>query len=257
MTKTKETLALEDALDAQSEKEGRYGCREVTIGFESSGHGDEIVDYMSMDSRGMLRCYEIKVTMSDLKSHNRKSWYGDYNYLVVSENLYHRMTDIDELVPEGIGILAGTSLKVCRKASRTAMKPDTQKMLEDSLLRSLYWRMRQNMHADNVDEMKEMQKQLALLQKEYEAYRQKVDRDAWTLADYERYYAMNHQLSSFYIAQDGRVQRSQYMARKKNEMAWIPEDGAFVCPVCGRKVHSAEGFDYCPFCGTDLRSFEK
>ncbi len=248
---------LEDALDAQSEKEGRYGCREVTIGFESNGHGDEIVDYMSMDSKGAFRCYEIKVTMSDLKSHNRKSWYGDYNYLVVSENLYHRMTDIDELVPEGIGILAGTGLKVCRKASRMKAENDTQKMLEDSLLRSIYWRMRQNMHADNVGEMKQMQKQYELLKNEYEAYRQKVDRDAWTLADYERYYALNHQLSSFSIAENGKVQRSQYMARKQDEMTWKKEAGMLVCPSCGQMIQDAKEYAYCPFCGTDLRRLEK
>ena len=82
--KTKETKNLEKALDALSKAKREYGCEEVTIGFKSSGHGDEIVDYMTMDAKGIFKCYELKVTLQDLKTDNKKSFYGDYNYLVVS-----------------------------------------------------------------------------------------------------------------------------------------------------------------------------
>ena len=60
MSKTQETLSLEAALYALSEKKRYYGCTEVTIGFKKTGHGDEIVDFMSLDADGIFRCYEIR-----------------------------------------------------------------------------------------------------------------------------------------------------------------------------------------------------
>lgn len=68
MAKRRETLEIEETLRQMCKKRGIYGCEEVTIGFYNNGHGNEIVDFCTMDSKGVLRCYEIKVTMPDLKS---------------------------------------------------------------------------------------------------------------------------------------------------------------------------------------------
>ena len=38
--------------------------------------------------KDLFRCYEIKVTMQDFRSKAKKSWYGNYNYLVISSKLY-------------------------------------------------------------------------------------------------------------------------------------------------------------------------
>ena len=104
MAKTKETIAIKHALNDMCRKKRIYGCEEVTIGFPNDGHGNEIVDFMSMDSKGILRCYEIKISLSDLHSNAKKSWYGNYNYLVVSSELYKKVkTWIDE-IPNHIGI---------------------------------------------------------------------------------------------------------------------------------------------------------
>lgn len=256
MSKTRETLRLEEALKAKSEAAGRYGCEEVTIGFEGSGHGDEIVDYMSMDAKGIFRCYELKVTLSDLKSQNRKSWYGDYNYLVVSDSLYHRVADWDELIPAHIGIIAGASLKEYRRASRVEVSGKTRKMLEDSLLRSICWRMQQLKLSADPEGMKMLRKKLQEAGEAFEAYRQKTDRDAWTLKDFERYYAYNHQLESYTIAEDAKVQRSQYFARKNHEMSWKAEGQERICPVCGKKSPDGICTPFCPWCGSDLRNLQ-
>lgn len=58
-----------------------YGTNEVTLGFSRDGRINngktEIVDFLSYDVRkDLFRCYEIKVTMSDFRSHAAKSWYG-------------------------------------------------------------------------------------------------------------------------------------------------------------------------------------
>lgn len=87
MAKTEETKMLERSLEERSRKKREYGCEEVTIGFKHEGHGDEIVDYMTMDADEVFRCYELKVTLADLKTDNKLSWYGDYNYLVISDLL--------------------------------------------------------------------------------------------------------------------------------------------------------------------------
>lgn len=90
MGKKEETRAAESILTAKCRKKRNYGCTEVTIGFAYSGYGGngrEIVDFMEMDSKGTFRCYEIKVTMQDLKSKAAKSWYGHYNYLVAGGEL--------------------------------------------------------------------------------------------------------------------------------------------------------------------------
>ena len=91
MAKRKETIVLENALIKQTREKRIYGCEEITIGFHNGGRGNEIVDFMTMDSKGIIKCYEIKVTMEDLKSKAKKSWYGNYNYLVVSEELYNKV----------------------------------------------------------------------------------------------------------------------------------------------------------------------
>jgi hypothetical protein len=87
LAKRKETLELEDALAKNTREKRIYGCEEITIGFYNNGHGNEIVDFMTMDFKGIVKCYEIKVTLQDLKSSAKKSWYGHYNYLVVLQEI--------------------------------------------------------------------------------------------------------------------------------------------------------------------------
>ena len=143
--KTKETKNLEKALDALSKAKREYGCEEVTIGFKSSGHGDEIVDYMTMDAKGIFKCYELKVTLQDLKTDNKKSFYGDYNYLVLSSELYEKQS-LDkwkEELPPYVGILVidpDISEKQCVKKPKKIEIHDAMKnILKDSLIRTLFY----------------------------------------------------------------------------------------------------------------------
>lgn len=56
--KTAETVALEKAIRRATYKMGTFGCYEVTIGYG----GKERVDYMTYDTKGIFRCYEVKVS---------------------------------------------------------------------------------------------------------------------------------------------------------------------------------------------------
>ncbi|WP_162787410.1 hypothetical protein [Enterococcus hirae] len=43
-----------------------------------------------------IRCYEIKVSMADLKSKANQTFIGDYNYLVITQDLWEKMQEETE-----------------------------------------------------------------------------------------------------------------------------------------------------------------
>lgn len=249
--KTRETLALEDALDKRSSERREYGCKEVTIGFKKDHHGDEIVDYMSMDSDGVFKCYELKVTLSDLKSDAKKSWYGDFNYLVVSKTLYAKNPIFENYIPPYVGILVGEELSIKKKAKKKEISKEQRDMLKDSLLRSVFWKMDTFRNADNLDKYKLLEKELETSKQELESFRLLNDRKQWTYDDYENWYRKNHQDSSFALEQAAKEERKQYALRKDGKFQWIQEGNTYLCPNC--KKHSSNKTDYCPNCGADLR----
>lgn len=57
--KSKLTKEIEKAL--QKETSNWFGCLEVTIGW----YGRKRVDFMSMDSKEIFRCFEIKISKAD------------------------------------------------------------------------------------------------------------------------------------------------------------------------------------------------
>ena len=83
--KTKETEQLEHDIRAATRKVGVFGCFEVTIGYA----GKERVDFMTYEpAKKVFRCYEIKVTKEDFHSPAKKSFLGDFNYYVLTRELW-------------------------------------------------------------------------------------------------------------------------------------------------------------------------
>lgn len=153
--KTQETLDIEKALleacFAENNKSlaKRYGCSEVTIGFARSsiGKGDEVVDFMGFEKdKQIFRCYEIKVSLSDLKSKCAKSFYGHYNYLVVPEWLYWDCGDISVYVPDYVGIITfrDDTLTSMKRAKKRELSAETVGILKDSLIRSMFYKYSKN-----------------------------------------------------------------------------------------------------------------
>lgn len=250
--KTKETLLLENALNEQSKKAREYGCEEVTIGFKSDGHGEEIVDYLTMDSRNVFKCYEIKVTLSDLKTENKKSFYGDYNYLVVSKSLYARNPVWSNYIPPYCGILVGEELTVKRQAKKKSITEETREMLKDSLLRSVFWKYENYKDAKDLSQYRSLQKQLQQKEEELEETNHQNERMIWTYHDYEFWYRKNHQDPSFSIEKQAKKERIQAAEREKTGYTWIQQDTKYICPNC--KNFTTEPTPFCPFCGNDLRN---
>lgn len=148
MAKTSETIQLEKSIRRATHKMGTFGCFEVTIGFG----GRERVDYMTWDTTGIFRCYEIKVTKSDFHSKHKHSFVGHYNYFVLTKELYDQVKDE---IPDWVGCYIGDCSSCIKnpkkqdidnqeyKTRRTMNGKSTQitmpwtEMLKDSLIRSL------------------------------------------------------------------------------------------------------------------------
>lgn len=125
--KTNVTEKLEHDIAVATKKIGVFGCFEVTIGLG----GKERVDYMTVDSKGIWRCYEIKCTLADFRSKAATSFYGHYNYYVLTSELYEK---VQEEIPRTIGIYVGRRLM--RRAKKTALVLE-EDVLNMSFIRSL------------------------------------------------------------------------------------------------------------------------
>ena len=120
-----------------------YTAKEVTFNYSSKE--DTIrVDYMkfvpvnnsvSGIEKGDFYCYEIKSCMADYESGHGLNFIGDYNYLVMTEELlnelYEKYGDKFKWEYHNIGILVpcGDTLQVHRKAKRIDRKYPLSEML--------------------------------------------------------------------------------------------------------------------------------
>lgn len=198
MGKRPETIFLENCLHAYTKKERIYGCEEVTIGFANGGKGNEIVDFMTMDSKGVLKCYEIKVTLQDLKSRAKKSWYGHYNYLVITKELYDEVQDWDEFIPKGIGLIIGGTgyfgtlcLNSMRRASLKELTPSEEIMLKESMIRSMFYKMSKYKDATDPDEIRKRNKKESELKQENVKLRYRAETAENIISDYEYFHQLN------------------------------------------------------------------
>jgi hypothetical protein len=99
----------------------------VTIGW----FGKERVDYITYDTKGIWRCYEIKASKADFHSKAKKTFFGQFNYFVMPKELYEEVKDD---IPNHIGVyVSGSCVK---KAKKQELGIDEQ-ILKDSMIRSL------------------------------------------------------------------------------------------------------------------------
>lgn len=127
MAKTSTTKELERAISVATSKIGTFGCCEVTI-------GDERVDYMTVDTKGIWRCFEIKCSVSDFYSKAKKTFIGHYNYFVLTEELYEK---VKEEIPKHVGVYVGAKHIRCVKKARKQSLQIENEVLTMSMIRSL------------------------------------------------------------------------------------------------------------------------
>lgn len=139
MAKTPETIQLERSIRSATNKIGTFGCFEVTIGW----FGKERVDYMTYDTKGIWRCFEIKVSLSDFRSGAHNTFCGHFNYYVMPDELYEK---VKHEIPSHVGVYIGYERKgykrmiydarSVKKAKRQELTEDEQ-VLKNSMIRSL------------------------------------------------------------------------------------------------------------------------
>lgn len=129
--KTNLTKKLQDCLFKYTDKQGQFGCFEVTIGW----FGKERVDYLLYDTQDVWRCFEIKVSESDFHSKCNNTFVGNYNYYVMTFELYNK---VKKEIPEEIGVLVQSfnTLESIKKAKKQDLKADS-KILFQSMIRSM------------------------------------------------------------------------------------------------------------------------
>lgn len=128
---SEKTLDAKDLLYMNLIKQGVFGCFEVTIGW----FGKERVDFITYDTKGVWRCYEIKVSKADFHSKCHKTFIGNYNYYVLSADLY---SSVAEHIEDDIGVylLYKDSLFLHKRAKKRELGCD-ESILKNSLIRSL------------------------------------------------------------------------------------------------------------------------
>jgi hypothetical protein len=177
MAKRKETIEIENILNNMCKEKRIYGCEEVTIGFYNNGHGNEVVDFCTMDSKGILRCYEIKVTLADLKSKAKKSWYGHYNYLFVTRELYNKIcNDLDKYIPAHVGVMVlydaswSSGIQIVKNPKRQEITKEQEAMLKESMIRSMYYKMDKYREASDIQTVSKLKSDLRKSEKERKQY---------------------------------------------------------------------------------------
>lgn len=152
MAKSKETkqiekILLDSCFGTNPSLAVEYGTMEVTIDFARNKSKKEIVDFMTYDAKkDTIKCYEIKVSLQDLRSDASKSWHGHYNYLVITNTLYLMLPE-DEWkneIPKGVGLIVinpDTKDKISiYKATKKQVDDKTKEALKRSLIRTLFYK---------------------------------------------------------------------------------------------------------------------
>jgi hypothetical protein len=161
IAKSKQTTDLEQAIWDATCNQGTFGCFEVTIGW----FGRERVDFMTYDTNGIWRCYEIKVTKSDFHSKSSKTFLGHYNYYVMPDELYE---EVKGEIPSHIGVHNGE--RCLKNAKKQELGIDEQ-ILKNSMIRSLYREVSKQVLSGKPLLIEEYRRRLRETEREKEHYR--------------------------------------------------------------------------------------
>jgi len=109
---------------------GTFVCAECTIGFNGNDYGR--VDMVSIDTKSIVRCYEVKSCVSDFRSKSKWTFVGHYNYFVMPSETYEI---VKEEIPKHIGVYVdGTCIK---KPKKQIVTDNIMNIIQMSMIRSL------------------------------------------------------------------------------------------------------------------------
>ncbi|MDF2563736.1 MAG: hypothetical protein K0Q53_131 [Massilibacillus sp.] len=163
--KTQQTLELEKLIYSHTVKMGTFGCFEVSIGWFGNGGR---VDYMTYDTKNVIRCYEIKVSKSDFHSKNGHNFVGDFNYYVMPIELYEQVKDE---IPKEIGVYTkrrseyGFDDFVCIKKPKRNKEVDKEN-LKSYMIRSLSRDVEKAINSQDVDLLTRQRTRISRLERD-------------------------------------------------------------------------------------------
>lgn len=189
IAKTDLTTELEKKLWEVTNKIGVFGCFEVTIGFG----GNERVDYMTYDTKGIWRCYEIKVSKEDFYSDAAKTFVGHYNYYVMPEGLYE---EVKKDIPKHIGVHNGS---YCLKNARKQELDIDEQILKDSIIRSLYREQEKFIKTCDTSYINRLQSKISRLERELRSSHNKNIKYSNAIVDICEKYDLNHEEVMKYV----------------------------------------------------------
>ena len=135
----------------------------MTVGW----YGKERVDYITYNTKGVWRCYEIKASKSDFHSKAKKTFIGHYNYFVLTSELYE---DVKSEIPNHIGVYVGSRL--VKRAKKQKLSVDEQ-VLKDSMIRSMYRESEKILKSNEPSIIENMQRQINYKENMYKEYYRK------------------------------------------------------------------------------------
>jgi len=157
------TIKLEREIWRATHKQGVFGCFEVTIGW----FGHERVDYMTYDTKGIWRCFEIKVSKSDFYSKSKHTFVGNFNYFVMPKELFEQ---VKRDIPNHVGVyIDGVS---CKNAKKQELDIDEQ-VLKNSMIRSLCREFDKQFRSGNPAIIEQYNRRERELERERDNYREK------------------------------------------------------------------------------------
>ena len=163
LAKTELTLQLERNIWKATHKQGVFCCFEVTIGW----YGEERVDYITYDTKGVFRCYEIKVSKADFHSKSHHTFLGNFNYYVMTQELYE---EVKSEIPQHIGVFIGGD---CVKRARKQSLGIDEQVLKNSFIRSLYREAEKVIKSENPTVVESLKKQIQKAELEAKQYKNK------------------------------------------------------------------------------------
>lgn len=126
----------------------RYCATEVGLFVERSPQHfkRELIDFITYKD-GEIRCYEIKQSLSDLKSSHALTFIGNFNYLVVPNGFYNKYKyEIDKKLEKGIGVIEviDNKVKYIKKAVYRQVEDNVKLRVMDSMITSMFYKMQYN-----------------------------------------------------------------------------------------------------------------
>ena len=171
MPKTELTKELERKIWNATQKMGTFGCFEVTIGFNQKTKIKQRVDYITYETKGIWRCFEIKISKSDFHSNAHNTFVGHYNYYCMPRELYE---EVKNEIPSHIGVYLGGK---CVKNPKKQELGVAEDILKNSMIRSLYREFEKQFKSGNESIVADLNRKVSRLTSE----RNKLKKDYYAL----------------------------------------------------------------------------